>query len=349
MNEPDSLDQLSKEELIQEIIELRDRLDRRAGAEQAVTKTAGKSIARFFIGSRLYKSTGTAFTDWVEWMQAGAQKDGWPHQATGNFVAALLARLMRIGFIAVLGATVTSIVLVTQTVILNTQTKQLEAQNQHFERQNTFFAFDQTSKFRDLLFKLPVNSNGDEVRNWEGTSSGRYRWLPPSQSTIDQLVELGLKETETVHKALEPLLTDESRTVAVGAIQVLGKLNVSVSGFQANISKANLTEANLREADLRFAGLEEADLRYADLTGADLTTAILKLANLSGTILAGADLSSADLKEADLSDADLHGANLTNTSLSSNEVLCTAYDLTDIQPDTLLNYVRETCPEKINP
>ena len=332
MQERDSLEELSREELIQHVRALRKELARQQATNKAVSKTAGKSVLRFFFGSRLYKSTNKGFAEWVNWIESGAQRDQWPKQETGNFVAALTARLLRIGFIAVLGAVVTSVVLVTQTIILNTQTKQLEAQNQHFEQQNSFIAFEQTSKFRELLVST--------------ANASRSR---PSQSTIDQLVELGTKETETVHKALEPLLTDESTAVSVGAIQVLGKLNVQVDGFNANIPGANLVEANLSGANLRAADVERADLRLSNFSGADLSTADLQGANLTNANFSNVDFSSADLRSTTVQGTDFRGANFSNAYLPSDEVLCSAYDLTNVQPDAVLTRVVQACPDKINP
>ena len=365
MEEPDPLEELSKRELIEKVRDLEAEKAKRQGRDKAAANTARKGILLFFIGSRLHGHTKTAFTEWVKWIQSGA-KDEWPVDETGDFVASLTARFMRIGLVAVFGAIVTAIVLLTQTIILSRQ-------NAHIERQNSFVAFEQTSKFRELLFKPPTDSTGAEVQNWEEVADSLYDWRLPDESIVDQLIELGQNETETVHSALEPLLRDPSRTVSVGAIEVLAYLDVKIERVAAQLPRARLSGASMREASLTFADLSRAnlsradlssaDLSFTDLSGgslysadlsdanlpnADLSGTNLSNANLSGANLSGADLSGADLSDTDLSGTDLYltdfsGADLSLTIFSEYSNICQAYTFEEVKPDSVYAKLVQVC------
>lgn len=377
----------TKEDLFKRIKALETQIADRKKTDELITKTASKGILRILAGGRLYNNTQQAWTAWLGWMRTGREED-WPEKETGDLVASVVARLFRIGLVGLAVALIPAVTLVVQTFILSKQSEQLENQNLQFERQNTLLAFEQTSRFREMLFLPPI----DTIRLSNPgpyDDSLRIVWHDPDLSVIKQLINLGGSETESVIQALEPLLHVESVTVASGALQVLVAISDSVDASNVKLKGANLTYLNLQKLRLRGADLSGANLKQANLQGSNLQMAFLKKASLRLTNLDSADVSGVHFGEADLTnvhlrEADLRGAYFIGTDLSASfmqdsdlrtanfrganlwfaalnnadlteardltiDQLCRARDLTDIKPDSLLHLVEQTCPEKINP
>ena len=123
---------------------------------------------------------------------------------------------------------------------------------------------------------------------------------------------------------------EDDHKVRVGAMLVLGVVDVAAMARRghlryadlggANLWGANLGDANLWGANLRYANLGDADLGGANLGDANLWCAHLGGANLGdadlgGANLGGANLWGADLGGANLGGADLRGANLRDANL----------------------------------
>ena len=114
MKDKNPLDELSKEELINEVMALRARESARKKTRDKIASLAGKGILRIVAGGRLYNSTLQAWNAWLRWLRSN-RKNYWPEMETGIMLSALIARFFRIGAIALIVATIPAVTLIIQT------------------------------------------------------------------------------------------------------------------------------------------------------------------------------------------------------------------------------------------
>ena len=93
---------------------------------------------------------------WFDWLEED-ERTAWPKKESGEFVAALLSRMMKIGMLSLVAVMAFPLI---QTFILTRQ-------NDLFERQNSFIAFEQTTKFQELLSQLPLDSLNNKIENYQ--------------------------------------------------------------------------------------------------------------------------------------------------------------------------------------
>ena len=289
----------------------------------------------------------------------------------------ILIALSYFSSIRMLGFTITlagALVGIGTLFVTNLQAQLLEAQNTQFDRQNTFIAFEQTTRFKEILFQNPLNIDSVAIADYQSAlPDSIWLWPKPKSSVVSQIVTLAQKEEDIVKTALEPLLLDEASSVSAGALLALFLIKSIPDNASVNLSKANLTQLELSEISLSNANLSKADLTNAVLLGAELpssnfsqaqlentdfrgatlwqanlTQANLTRTRLNNAVLYGSILNGAVLNEVILEDADLAEASLINTQGLTITQLCTASNLRDIKPDSLLTVVQNNCPEKAN-
>lgn len=317
------LQDLSKEKLIALIENFQTEKTKRKAANQSIAAKIGKIIFGIFTGLGLYQASIEAWEQWSIWLKAPHQCP-WPEKATGQFVAALISRMMRISLVALLVAIAFPLI---QTLIFIHQNNLVEQQNEQFDRQNTFIVFEQTTKFQKLLFQFPVDSLGNELTNYHAHPERIYRWPAPNQSVTSQIVKLAENERDVVVNALRPLLHDKATSIASGAFLSLYSIKASFHTVRVQLQQADLQNTYLPKVYLGGANLKEANLG-----GAYLNEAYFFRANLEGV---------------NFSLADLEGADFSETIGLTIDQLCKADNLQNIKPDSLLAEVQIHCPQKL--
>lgn len=359
MERKDVFKDLSKEDLIERVRSLETKIADRKKAEERIIKATGKGILRILIGRPVYYSTKQAWAAWLVWLRSN-KKHNWPEEETGNMVAAMVTRLFRIGLVGLIIALIPAATLVVQTFILSKQSKQLEVQNLLFERQTSLLAFEQTSRFRDMLYQSPIDSVGRPIEVWQFLPDSLYSWPEPYESAVDQLVMLAKNDRDFARQAIRRLVADGAISVSHGAFIALlrlGDLDINKDLNHANLkgirvgdaqfSGVNLWRANLHGAYLINADFEGGSLQSADLRLADLSTPNFKNADLRGIRLDEAKVDAGNFENTLFDFASLNSTYLSNPKSLTINQLCQAYDLTGIRPDSLYNLILKTCPEKV--
>ena len=327
-----ALDELSREELMTLVTELQKANSKKEEKRRKIVERTGKLTVWLFTGPSLYNATKTAWEKWCDWLEAEGEKQPiWPKEESGQFVAALLSRVMKIGLLSLLAVIAFPIM----------HAVFLMQQNRLFDRQNQFIAFEQTTKFRELLFQLPLDTLNNEIAEYVYSQEDVVKWPPPNYAVIEQIIHLGQKEPELIIAALQPLLHDNNSSVSAGALLTLYAVDSTL------LFDGKYLKAYLYNAQLSGANLWGADFWRAKLDGANLVDANLVSANLREATLWGANLSGADLWGAYLRGANFRDVNLEDVSGLTIHSLCEAGNLWRIKPDSLLSEVEKTCPDKL--
>ena len=369
----DDLEKLTKEELILIVHNLHAGEQKRKDFNRSLTERVGRWALLFFAGPGLYKATKTAWKGWISWLRS-PREGNWPEESSGEFVAALLSRILRMSVFSLLVVTAIPIY---QTIIFSQQNKLFQQQNERFDRQiNQFEAqidlmvFEQTSKFRDLLFQLPLDAEGNEIVNYQAFPDSIVQWPKAKMSVARSINELSKTQNLLVETTLKNLLVDDNVSVSSGAFLALqlngnqiatsmGNGNFVVNGlnfhkanfsdlamFRSNFTGAILSSANFQNTNMLFSSFEAANLSEADLSNARLRGSTFKNSSLFKASLFNADLSFSDLTNAGIFGAELTGAKLDSAVGYTYSQLCSASDLRSIEPDSLRIALEARCPEK---
>lgn len=322
------------EELQAQVDDLTAQKCRRDAFDAAALRAAHSAFSSLFVGDKLYRASFVMWDRWSSWLKEPSSQ--WPEVATRNFVVELVSRLTRIVTYGFIVAAVPALVLLVQTYILYVQTGLIETNNTMIEHQTNLQAFEQTSRFRDMLYRKPLDENNTEMDGYVDSADVSV-WPQANKSIIDQLAHLAVRETDGVG-ALTILLRDESGSVSAGALLTLIRHRELMrrNGQLIEADKARLVKAVFPpHTDFGKVSLDDAELIYAklpwskaghirmnrvqaagiDLSYADLDGLMAADADLSGAILVGAH-GTAILRGSDLRGVRLGGASLENSDLS---------------------------------
>ena len=271
------------------------------------------------------------------WIKTERSRKTLPEKATRDFVASLVARTVRIGFVGLVIALIPVVMVIWQTVLITNQTQQIKAQNQLAESNrrsslvflmsNIMDKVDQEIK-ADCTYQKAYRANPDTNYRAKLSKPLEGRIIALSKSLKPYRYLEGNSMRKTLHSPeREQLLTSliESN-VHMGNIATKGNFAYAANleaitlydlwKPENNKEKVNLKGVGLNNKYLIRANLRRVDLNWADLSGADLSEADLRRANLSEADLKRANLSEADLRRADLSEANLIRADLFEANLS---------------------------------
>lgn len=297
-------------------------------------KFLGSTFVKFIAGPKLYKNTQTLWEGWSSWF-TGERSIEWPENATKNFAAALLARMLRIGIFSILVAVLPYFFIAFQTVILVKQNDLISTQNNLVMSQNQLA---EASRRATLIFEL--SSILDRVDEEITKSYVRSSGFDLSDQLNGRIIALT--------RSLKPYQylegdTLTSRRLSPERGQLLSSLVASKVNLRAIAPRADFSYADLRNANLVKANLNRINMSYANL---DELQSVEKTsfygANLSNATFVNAQLreiffSFSDMRNGNFSGATLNQSSLSNTDLSYSIFENTIADTVDFESSILKN------------
>ncbi len=281
--------------LTAELEEIREAQEKLARRRVRVAGFATGLASRILVGPGLVRSARAWFA------APKTAKEPIPVNESGDFIAAVVRRIVRVGWIGLIVAALPSAVMIWQSVLIQSQNQkigeQIAQQGEQFQEQSADTLIVRRAQLLDTLYaqncrKVPAAI--PRVGLARDAPAGEPN-TPPSQG-------------ETLSEECVPRAHARARQEAALAFL---KIEHGRGILGPDLDHALLSETKLLEADLSRAILNEADLSGTDLSRASLAGAKLRRTNLSGANLAEADLSRTILDGAMLDGADLRGADLT--------------------------------------
>jgi|GEM_PF-3511470 len=264
---------------------LRDRVEELV-AEREMAKKATSRVAALgaylFIGPRLVDT-------FRKWLEAKSFTNPLPAEETAHLGAAIVRRIIRVGWIGLAVASLPIVLLFWQNMLLQGQIKQQTVDTLIVRR----------AQLLATIYECEVEEEPSHamVKGEESTEES-------------EITEDGVLDEEAKPRCV-PTASRRARQEAVIAfVEIERGRGVETDLSGVDLSHLFLPRINLEKADLREANLQEADLWEANLQGADL-----EAANLKWTILRDADLQDANLGRANLQGVNLLWANLARADL----------------------------------
>ena len=269
---------------------------------------AAKVGVYFFFGGLLYKNIVKAWDAWSRYF-VGAYEPipplmrAWPEAETRDVAAALAARFVRIGMVAIFLAIMPSALMIVQVY-------QIQQQNSIITEQNALTREQFGVSYRTQLVQQLYEQSecGKEAKRTDygqdKQSKIKRGYCPPSQM---------LRVRQEAARSLIQLYKLQDKPALLSRVNLDGAEFESADFARVDLRQAtlkrinfqgtNLDKAVFKESLLISARLQKASLKAAVFTGADLTNAKFNGANLDGAILRrvklkGVDLTGASLKRA---------------------------------------------------
>ncbi|MEM9997214.1 MAG: pentapeptide repeat-containing protein [Bacteroidota bacterium] len=342
---PDQPDDASPEALQKKLQELEQRnaeleaevqrYEERAKAQGKAAVFAGEVAVKSVAGAKLTRATERGWDAWENYFDDRSTHP-FPRQETRDFFVALVARLTRIRGFYLLAAAIPSFFVLIQVILLYQQNSRIDYQNilitnqnELISRQNRIVEFDQTTRFRDMLYIDPVDTNGNIINNIYSISSNDIYndslvfWPQPNFAAVQQIINFARDNIEIVPRAIEPLIQDPAPPVSIGAILVLSNSDIQ-SGIEEYYRKND--SLDFRTGILKDAYLSGIILNDLDLRGNNFSGAILNNSRIDNTRLEGTNFSSASLKGASISNIYLNRSDLSNVYMDNINIYNTTME-----------------------
>lgn len=233
-------------------------------------------------------------------------------EASSEFLASLLSRIIRVGFITILFAVLPSILLFQQNILIAKQNKKIEVQNHLTEAsRRSSQMFIMSDVLSDINTELVTRSN----KKLSDPLVGRIIALSRSMKPY-RYIKNGVLIDTPISPERGQLLISLCRS----------KINSAFFSDEilqeSDFTEAELTASNLFSANLKDVTLDNSNLRDSDFVNINFSNASLKNCNfqnvdLTDSTLRNANLSNSDLRFANLKFAELNGANLSNVKLDN--------------------------------
>ena len=279
------------------------------------------------------------------WLRARTLRDPLPVDETAEVLAAVLRRVVRVGWVGLAVASLPIVVLVWQSFMMREQNAAMREQNAHMREQNAAIrtqneqiatqnetmqrqvdqqAADTLIVRRAQLLEtiydceveeLAAGSEDDESKAPKVEGDSKPVCQPKAHIRARQEAALAFVKIERDREARPNLDDTDLRRADLGGADLRDTTLRDANLRDANLTSADLSGASIFGANLTGAFLNDAVLTDAMLFRADLSGAILFGARLEGATLLDADLEGADLRDADLNSANLRDANLTDATL----------------------------------
>ena len=306
MADEDQVDRIA--ELEGEVERLREELAKRDRRQKRL------ALGTLGVGGRLLlgKDLRSSFRDWLT---AKSLRDPLPSEETAEVLAAVVKRIVRVGFVGFVLALLPGAFLVWQNLLIRSQIKlqadQVDQQATMIRQQANQIALQATHTLIVRRAQLLATIYDEDCEDVPGVGHEPIAKAPERKC---QPRANARARQEAAHAFVEIGRDDDGRANLTGAN--LSGLSFSKARFDAVVLwKSDLSNTYLADADLNDAFLNEANLSSADLSNAKLDGAILRGANLCGANLSNANLSGAYLFRANLRDAKLGGADLRGANL----------------------------------
>ena len=266
LENPDGLDDLSKEELVDKVRDLQSKIDRRDEATQKAVKTGGKGMLWFFAGPRLYSATNKAWDSWIKWLEEGRQKDEkWPEEETGKLVSSFVARFYRIGFISLLIAMLPILVLAFQSLIMWQQSKSLYTQNQLFENQSYLAANTQISQLKPkILAEFQFDPSKYDLKKKIDGSALRTE----VNGLVRSYRSLALNHLTLLNNDPNDLVRVVSAHLGTGLIRDIDLSNSINTYIQTRSTVVNLSDTKILELEIMSDPFSKRSNRIPSMKGA---------------------------------------------------------------------------------
>ncbi|NJL26724.1 MAG: pentapeptide repeat-containing protein [Thermoanaerobaculia bacterium] len=264
------------------------------------------------------------------WLIARRDSPGMPLEETAELFAAVLHRLIRVGFVAALLAIIPSALLIWQNLIMREQNRSLI---QQIEEQRAAARNDQVSRHLEMLMSeereklwlaIAFFNGTEEARNealsrlsmllLESDGAGSCtalealaRLAPMSKNGVDNM------PLRDVSGSLRPFL-EYPEKIPLGGIEIQATICPERRFSQLSLSNLAFLDADFQRSEFYYVNLDGVRLSGADLRGVKFDYGIKWFSEEAGhpSDFSDADLSFASFKEAP-QDLLLQGAKLLGT------------------------------------
>ena len=294
-------------------------------------------IAGFATGFTIRILLSRALVDTLKaWLRARSYQNPAPVDETAELLAAIVRRVIRVGWIGLAIAALPMSLLVWQNILIQRQVGQQASDTLIVRRAQLLETIYDCQEEHQSLFaeSRPEGAREGESEVSEKETDPKSKCRPKAHIRARQEAVLAFVEIEKGQGMQADLswanLTRDPRPVESHLEHAAGAKGADfrdadfshVNLFKAELRNAYFAGANLRKAILNDADLSGANFFDADLTEASLFQATLHKAsflsaNVSGVVLSGADLREAYLGPAiNLNEVELGGANLSGADLA---------------------------------
>ncbi|OJJ15410.1 hypothetical protein BKI52_39010 [marine bacterium AO1-C] len=314
-----------------------------------------KSSFKTFFGARVYTDFQNFWDKWSIWIKTERSRKTLPENATRDFIASLVARVVRIGLIGFSIALIPVVMVVWQSFMINKQNRLLAIQTRQVEAQTQLAEANRRSSLVFLMSNI-MDKVDQEIRNDkqyqdtlknplvltakritehklefifrdDGISLDSLRDAIPKKKLSSQLEGriISLCNSLKPYRYLE-----EGSLVQQSLSPERGQLLVSL--IESNID----TKSIFKKTTFEGADLEKSTFEYADLNLLNLKKSNLMAANLFRAYLIKANLEGANLNYANMKLSALLGVNLKEGSLNYTDLSSANLDYADLSEANLI-------------
>lgn len=245
-------------------------------------------IKKLFTG----ESLNSAINIFIEKLPNPSSKE------TSNLIAQILIRFTRIGLIAIIIATI-------PTILLYKQNKLLEHQNSRLKQQTYLQEAERRSSLI-FLFSNIMDSIDEELKN-DYLDNGKRDLSPQLMGRI-----ISISSRLKPYKFLE-----NGELIETEISPERGQLLITLlaSDLNSNVLNELLNKSDFSYSDLKGANLSRTDMSYLNLNNSNLEDA-----NLLGAVINGGNCQKCNFKNANLTNTDVTENNFTGSNFTGSNL-----------------------------